>query len=64
VVILGGGPAGCAAARLLAVLGHGVHLIAKPPNRSGLAVSIPPSTGRLIDRLGFADAFAAVPSVR
>lgn len=66
VSIVGGGPAGCAAAVFLAARGHDVRLIAKPPDpESGaLAVSIPPSTTKLIDRLGLTAAFDRLPAVR
>ena len=53
VLVLGGGPAGAAAARLLALWGHRVVLRTKPhPSSPKLAESIPPSTQKLFDVLG------------
>ncbi len=54
VLIVGGGPAGSAAARLLALWGHAVRLVTAPPSdaASMLAESIPPSCGKLFDALG------------
>jgi len=52
VVILGAGPAGSAAARLLAARGHSVVILARTPNGKGLAESLPPSSTRLFDALG------------
>jgi FAD-dependent halogenase len=54
VLIVGGGPAGSAAARLLALWGHRVRLVSAPPSHaaSTLAESIPPSCGKLFDVLG------------
>ena len=53
VVVLGGGPAGCAAATLLARHGHDVGLVrpATPP-WPGLAESVPPSVLRVLAELG------------
>lgn len=53
VLVIGGGPAGTAAARLLAVWGHSVLLLTKsldPPR--GLAESLPPSTRKLLATVG------------
>lgn len=51
--MLGGGPAGCAAARLLALWGHEVRLITKPSApQAALAESVPPSTRKLFAVLG------------
>ena len=53
VVIVGGGPAGAAAARLLAMWGHAVQLLTKPADRSrSLGESLPPSCRKLFDLLG------------
>ena len=53
VVIVGGGPAGAAAARLLATWGHSVQLLTKTVDRSrSLGESLPPSCRKLFDLLG------------
>lgn len=52
VVIAGGGPAGAAAARLLAAWGHRVALLTRPPHHQPLVESLPPSITRLLDRTG------------
>jgi flavin-dependent dehydrogenase len=56
VVVIGGGPAGTTAARLLAAWGHTVILL----NRRGpvlpLAESLPPSCRGILDRVGLAPA--------
>jgi flavin-dependent dehydrogenase len=65
VRVLGGGPAGCAAARLLAMWGHRVALIDQPPAPGpGLPESLPPSTGKLLDLLGVRTAVDAAGFVR
>ena len=52
-VIIGGGPAGAAAARLLAAWGHPVQLLTRTVGRSrSLGESLPPSCRRLFDLLG------------
>lgn len=62
ILIVGGGPAGCAAASLLASWGHDVLLVRRPDAGPLLAESLPPSCGKLwtvlgaqeaIDRAGF-----------
>jgi len=57
VLVLGGGPAGCAAATLLARTAHSVGLIrpAEPP-AGELAESVPPSARRVLEELGALDA--------
>lgn len=52
-LVLGGGPAGCAAAILLARRGHRVGLV-RPlsPPATALAESIPPSARRVLEELG------------
>lgn len=51
-VIIGAGPAGAAAARLLALWGHEILLIGRSPNRRTIAESLPPSCVKLFERLG------------
>jgi flavin-dependent dehydrogenase len=55
-VVIGGGPAGAAAGRLLAAWGHSVVILDNPtlPAR-GLAESIPPSTRKLLAEIGVLD---------
>src|SRR5712691_9782674 len=55
-VVIGGGPAGSAIARLLAAWGHSVRVLNKPVDRSrGLGESLPPSTKKLLDAFGVLD---------
>jgi flavin-dependent dehydrogenase len=59
-LVIGAGPAGCAAARMLASFGHRVLLVDRPSaGRRSLAESIPPSTNRLLVELGMKDAVDA-----
>jgi flavin-dependent dehydrogenase len=55
-IVIGGGPAGASAARLLASWGHSVLLLTKgiDPAR-GLAESLPPSTRKLLATIGVLD---------
>lgn len=56
-VVIGGGPAGSAVARLLASWGHRVVVITRASDRSrGLAESLPPSTHKLLEEIGIRDA--------
>ena len=55
VIILGGGPAGAAAAGLLSRLGAGVTVLTRAA-RWSIGESIPPSTARLFAELGLVDA--------
>jgi 2-polyprenyl-6-methoxyphenol hydroxylase-like FAD-dependent oxidoreductase len=65
VAVLGGGPAGCAAAIVLARCGHAVTLISKPPARTlPLGESVPPSTRKLFDLLGVSARIDAAGFVR
>ncbi len=64
VLVLGGGPAGAAAAKLLARWGHRVHLITRPADDRRLAVSIPPSCAKLFDVLGVSDAIGRAGFIR
>jgi len=60
VVVLGSGPAGCAAATLLARRSHRVTLISPgDPTAGSLAVSIPPSARRVLGEIGALDAVEA-----
>src|SRR5688500_1675139 len=60
VVVIGAGPAGCAAARMLASFGHRVVLVDRPSTaRHSLAESIPPSANRLLVELGMKNAVDA-----
>src|SRR5258708_38426521 len=55
-VVIGGGPAGAAAGRLLAAWGHSVVILDHPtPRARGLAESIPPSTRKLLFEIGVLD---------
>lgn len=62
--MLGGGPAGAAAAKLLSQWGHAVRLITRPAADSRLAVAIPPSCHKLFDTIGISDAIERAGFVR
>ncbi len=64
VTILGGGPAGAAAARMLAVWGHRVLLLTRPPRPPSLAESLTPSCGKLLERIGVLDAINRAGFIR
>jgi flavin-dependent dehydrogenase len=64
VVILGGGIAGAAAARLLTLWNHRVRLVTRPPGGGGLAVSIPPSAIKLFDAIGVSAAVERAGFIR
>jgi flavin-dependent dehydrogenase len=64
VAVLGGGPAGAAAARLIAAQGHSVVVLTRTPARPSLAESVPPSVGKLLDRIGVRGAVDAASFVR
>src|SRR5713101_3377894 len=52
-VVIGGGPAGSAIARLLALWGHSVLVLTRVPDAArGAAESLPPSTRRLLATIG------------
>ena len=56
-VVIGGGPAGSAVARLLASWGHATLMLdSAPPRSRGLAESLPPSTRKLMAEVGVLDA--------
>jgi flavin-dependent dehydrogenase len=60
VVVLGAGPAGCAAATLLARRAHQVALVRPASTPAGeLAESVPPSANKLLRELGLFDAVEA-----
>jgi len=52
VGVIGGGPAGAAAARLLASWGHAVVVLSRPTRQLALAESLPPSCTKLFDEIG------------
>jgi 2-polyprenyl-6-methoxyphenol hydroxylase-like FAD-dependent oxidoreductase len=57
VVVIGGGPAGAATARLLALWDHSVLLLTKTADPSrGAAESLPPSTRKLLAEIGALEA--------
>ena len=57
VAIVGGGPAGAAAAGLLAAWGHSVTVFSRSGSASSrLAESLPPSTNKVLDRIGASSA--------
>jgi flavin-dependent dehydrogenase len=59
VVVVGGGPAGCGAAQLLASWGWSVTLVHRAPMRPALAESLPSSIRKLLALLGQLDAVEA-----
>ena len=60
-VIVGGGPAGSAAARLLATWGHDVVVLARRVNSDrALGESLPPSALAVMNRIGFSQLDASV----
>lgn len=62
--MLGGGPAGAAAAKLLAQWGHSVRLITRRAADARMAVSIPPSTGKLFEAIGISGAIERAGFIR
>src|SRR5262245_21177819 len=52
VAVIGGGPAGSSAARLLSSWGHSVVLLSRPSRQPALAESLPPSCTKLFDEIG------------
>jgi flavin-dependent dehydrogenase len=60
VIVIGGGPAGAAAGRLLAAWGHTVLVLTRPIDEArGLAESLPPSTRKLLAAVGLLEAVEA-----
>ncbi|MDP2391219.1 MAG: FAD-dependent monooxygenase, partial [Acidobacteriota bacterium] len=64
MTVLGGGPAGAAAAKLLSEWGHSVRLITRPAPDARLAVSVPPSTDKLFEAVGISDAIERAGFIR
>jgi flavin-dependent dehydrogenase len=64
VIVLGAGPAGCAAARLLAAWGHRVVIVTRAPRARTLAESLPPSASKLLDRVGVRSAVDGAGFIR
>ena len=64
VGVVGGGPAGAAAARLLASWGHAVVLLSRPTRQIALAESLPPSCTKLFDEIGVRSAVDRAGFVR
>jgi flavin-dependent dehydrogenase len=64
VVVLGAGPAGSAAARMLASMGHSVVVLSRGAAREPMAESLPPSAGKLLERVGLKDAVDTAGFVR
>jgi flavin-dependent dehydrogenase len=57
VIVIGGGPAGSAAGRLLAAWGHRVVVLTRPaPRARRIAESLPPSVGKLLSEVGALEA--------
>lgn len=65
VLIVGAGPAGCTAARLLASWGHAVTIVTRPAGTgASLAESLTPSCGKFFDLLGIREAIDGAGFVR
>ena len=64
VIVIGGGPAGAAAARLLALWGHRVLLLTRPAPGPPLAESLTPSCTRLLEQIGVLEAVNAAGFIR
>ena len=64
-VVIGGGPAGSAIARLLALWGHSVLVLTRAPDPArGAAESIPPSTRKLLATIGALESIEAAGFLR
>ena len=65
VAVVGGGPAGAVAGRLLAQWGHSVVILNRPGSQSSLlGESLPPSTRKILDRVGALKAMESAGFVR
>jgi len=64
VVVIGGGPAGAAAARLLAQWDRSVILVGRAASKRAIAESLPPSCTKLLDVLGVRSVIDAAGFVR
>jgi len=64
VVVIGGGPAGAAAARLLAQWDRTVVAIGRAPSRRSIGESLPPSCTKLLDAVGVRAAIDSAGFVR
>ncbi|MEP6495169.1 MAG: FAD-dependent monooxygenase [bacterium] len=64
VVVIGAGPAGAAAARLLASWGRSVVIVGRSPSRRQLAESLPPSCAKLLERVGVRSAVDSAGFIR
>ena len=64
VLVIGGGPAGASAARLLAAWGHRVRLVTRAAGDARLAESLPPSCGKLFDAIGVSAAIERAGFIR
>ena len=65
VALVGGGPAGAVAGRLLALWGHSVIVLTRPGSQSSLlGESLPPSTRKILERVGALEAVEAAGFVR
>ena len=65
VALIGGGPAGAVAGRLLALWGHSVLVLTRPGSRSSLlGESLPPSTQKVLERVGALGAVESAGFVR
>ena len=65
VAVVGGGPAGAAAGRLLAQWGHSVIVLTRHGSQSSLlGESLPPSTRKILHRVGALEAVEAAGFVR
>ena len=64
ILVIGGGPAGAAAARLLASWGHAVLIVTRPAADARLAESLPPSCAKSFDAIGVAPAIERAGFIR